>query len=305
MKSFDYLLYGVIAFAWSTSWLPLKWQLGIVAPEVSIFWRFLAAGTLMMCFAIWRGENLRLPFAIHIRIAVLSLFLFSCNFTMFYYGGLGVSSGLLAVVFSTASLMVLIIKSSIDREWPEFQLVIAVIFGISGVSLIFLPEFGNGHAPLISLVFCLIGTLIFSLGNILSGRLQSKKISVITANSWGMLYGAAFLAMISLLRGHSFMILPTWKYLGGLAWLSIISTVVAFTCYLTLVGRIGPGRASYITVIFPVMALFISQRAEAYEWTVFSVIGLILVIAGNTIMAKSTPISTPISTPRSAPVQKP
>ncbi|MBT6257077.1 MAG: DMT family transporter [Alphaproteobacteria bacterium] len=301
MKSFDYLLYGVIAFAWSTSWLPLKWQLGIVAPEVSIFWRFLAAGTLMMCFAIWRGENLRLPFAIHIRIAVLSLFLFSCNFTMFYYGGLGVSSGLLAVVFSTASLMVLIIKSSIDREWPEFQLVIAVIFGISGVSLIFLPEFGNGHAPLISLVFCLIGTLIFSLGNILSGRLQSKKISVITANSWGMLYGAAFLAMISLLRGHSFMILPTWKYLGGLAWLSIISTVVAFTCYLTLVGRIGPGRASYITVIFPVMALFISQRAEAYEWTVFSVIGLILVIAGNTIMAKSAPISTP----RSAPVQKP
>lgn len=301
MKSFDYLLYGVIAFAWSTSWLPLKWQLGIVAPEVSIFWRFLAAGTLMMCFAIWRGENLRLPFAIHMRIAVLSLFLFSCNFTMFYYGGLGVSSGLLAVVFSTASLMVLIIKSSIDREWPEFQLVIAVIFGISGVSLIFLPEFGNGHAPLISLVFCLIGTLIFSLGNILSGRLQSKKISVITANSWGMLYGAAFLAMISLLRGHSFMILPTWKYLGGLAWLSIISTVVAFTCYLTLVGRIGPGRASYITVIFPVMALFISQRAEAYEWTVFSVIGLILVIAGNTIMAKSTPISTP----RSAPVQKP
>ena len=301
MKSFDYLLYGVIAFAWSTSWLPLKWQLGIVAPEVSIFWRFLAAGTLMMCFAIWRGENLRLPFAIHIRIAVLSLFLFSCNFTMFYYGGLGVSSGLLAVVFSTASLMVLIIKSSIDREWPEFQLVIAVIFGISGVSLIFLPEFGNGHAPLISLVFCLIGTLIFSLGNILSGRLQSKKISVITANSWGMLYGAAFLAMISLFRGHSFMILPTWKYLGGLAWLSIISTVVAFTCYLTLVGRIGPGRASYITVIFPVMALFISQRAEAYEWTVFSVIGLILVIAGNTIMAKSAPISTP----RSAPVQKP
>ena len=301
MKSFDYLLYGVIAFAWSTSWLPLKWQLGIVAPEVSIFWRFLAAGTLMMCFAIWRGENLRLPFAIHIRIAVLSLFLFSCNFTMFYYGGLGVSSGLLAVVFSTASLMVLIIKSSIDREWPEFQLVIAVIFGISGVSLIFLPEFGNGHAPLISLVFCLIGTLIFSLGNILSGRLQSKKISVITANSWGMLYGAAFLAMISLLRGHSFMILPTWKYLGGLAWLSIISTVVAFTCYLTLVGRIGPGRASYITVIFPVMALFISQRAEAYEWTVFSVIGLILVIAGNTIMAKSAPISTP----RSAPLQKP
>ncbi|MGB2488590.1 MAG: DMT family transporter [Candidatus Puniceispirillales bacterium] len=293
MKPFDYLLYGLTVFAWSTSWLPLKWQLGVVAPEVSIFWRFLIAGILMMGFAIWRGENLRLPIAIHFRIAMLSLFLFSCNFTMFYYGGLGVSSGLLAVVFSTASLMVLIIKSSLDREWPQFQLIIAVIFGISGVSLIFLPEISYGHAPLISLMFCLIGTLIFSLGNILSGRLQSRKISVITANSWGMLYGSAFLAMFSLMRGHSFMVELTWKYMGGLAWLSTVSSVMAFTCYLTLVGRIGPGRASYITVIFPVVALFISQRTEAYQWTLFSIIGLILVIAGNTIMARSTPKQIP------------
>ena len=55
MKPFDYLLYGLTVFAWSISWLPLKWQLGVVAPEVSIFWRFLIAGILMMGFAIWRG----------------------------------------------------------------------------------------------------------------------------------------------------------------------------------------------------------------------------------------------------------
>ena len=104
-----------------------------------------------------------------------------------------------------------------------------------------------------------------------------------------MLYGSAFLAMISLMRGHSFIIEPTWKYMGGLAWLSTISSVIAFTCYLTLVGRIGPGRASYITVIFPVLALLISQRAEAFEWTIFAIFGLILVIAGNTLMARSVP----------------
>ena len=289
MKPFDYFLYGMTAFAWSTSWLPLRWQLGVVAPEVSLFWRFLIAGILMMTFTALSGGTLRLPLAIHLRVAILSLFLFCANFTLFYYGAFNLSSGLLAVVFSTASLMVLTIKSAIDREWPQLQLMIAVVFGILGVGLIFLPELENGHAPLISLALCFGGTLIFSLGNILSGRLQSKNISVISANSWGMLYGSAFLAMISLMRGHSFIIEPTWKYLGGLAWLSTISSVIAFTCYLTLVGRIGPGRASYITVIFPVLALLISQRAEAFEWTIFAIFGLILVIAGNTLMARSVP----------------
>jgi drug/metabolite transporter (DMT)-like permease len=62
---------------------------------------------------------------------------------------------------------------------------------------------------------------------------------------------------------------------------------MAFTCYLTLVGRIGPGRASYITVIFPVAALLISQHMEDYQWTYLSLIGLALVAFGNTIMARS------------------
>jgi len=287
MKPFDYLLYGLTIFAWSTSWLPLKWQLGVVAPEVSLFWRFVFAGCIMMVIAKLSGHSLRLAKEVHLRIAFLSLFLFSFNFLNFYYGGLGVSSGLLAVVFSTASLMVILEKAILDRQWPEVRLLVAAILGIGGIFLIFLPELEKGHAPWASLVFCFIGTLIFSLGNILSGRLQSRQVSVISSNSWGMLYGASYLGLVALCRGDAFIMEYSWKYLGGLSWLVIISTVMAFTCYLTLVGRIGPGRASYITVIFPVAALLISQQMEDYEWTYLSLVGLALVAFGNTIMARS------------------
>jgi len=287
MKPFDYLLYGLTIFAWSTSWLPLRWQLGVVAPEVSLFWRFIFAGLIMMVVAKLSGHSLRLTKEVHLRIAVLSLFLFSFNFLSFYYGGLGVSSGLLAVVFSTASLMVILEKAVIDRQWPEVRLLFAAILGIGGIILIFLPELEKGHAPLASLMFCFMGTLIFSLGNILSGRLQSRQVSVISSNSWGMLYGATYLGLVAVFCGDAFILEYSWKYLGGLSWLVIISTVMAFTCYLTLIGRIGPGRASYITVIFPVAALLISQLMEDYEWTYLSLVGLGLVAFGNTIMARS------------------
>ena len=47
----DYLLYAVVVFGWSTSWYPLKLQLGVVAPEVSLFWRYFFSAILMFVVA--------------------------------------------------------------------------------------------------------------------------------------------------------------------------------------------------------------------------------------------------------------
>ena len=38
--AFDGLLYAVTVFGWSTSWIAMKAQVGVVAPEVSLLWRF-------------------------------------------------------------------------------------------------------------------------------------------------------------------------------------------------------------------------------------------------------------------------
>ena len=56
MAPFDMLLYAGVVFGWSTSWLPLKWQLGVVVPEISLFWRFLMAAPMMAFLAIMSGQ---------------------------------------------------------------------------------------------------------------------------------------------------------------------------------------------------------------------------------------------------------
>ena len=49
MRPLDILLFALVVYGWSTSWLPLKWQaVPGVAPEVSVMWRFILAGGLMM-----------------------------------------------------------------------------------------------------------------------------------------------------------------------------------------------------------------------------------------------------------------
>ena len=286
MKPFDVLLYGLVIFGWSTSWLPLKWQLGVVAPEVSLMWRFLLASALMFLVTAISRQPLTIPWRQHWRLMGLGVFLFSCNFTLFYYGGLEATSGLLAVVFSTASLINMFLMGVFFRQKPKAMMIIAGIFGFSGVGLMFAPELSGGTTSFASLLLCLSGTTVFCCGNLISSRAQHAGLPVMAANSWGMMYGAIFLAMLSLVRGHGFTVEWTAPYLGGMVWLAVVSSVLAFTAYLALLGRIGPSRAGYATVIFPVGALVISTFVENYQWTGLAILGLGFVVIGNVIMAR-------------------
>src|SRR5256885_16795934 len=52
----------------------------------------------------------------------------------------------------------------------------------------------------------------------------------------------------------------------------------------TLVGRLGPEKAAYATVLFPIVALSISALFEGYVWTPLAVGGLLLVMFGNLLV---------------------
>ena len=99
MRRLDYILYAAVIFAWSTSWLPLKWQLGVVSPEVSLLWRFIIATVMMTLITIAMGHSLKTPLKEHLKFFGLGICLFSMNFSLYYYAGLYATSGLLAVVF--------------------------------------------------------------------------------------------------------------------------------------------------------------------------------------------------------------
>jgi len=73
--------------------------------------------------------------------------------------------------------------------------------------------------------------------------------------------------------------------------------VVGFTAYLLLVGRLGPERAAYCTVLFPLVALAISSVVEDYRWTPPALAGLALVMTGNVLVFRKPKAG---ATPRAA-----
>lgn len=284
---FDAVLYAATVFAWSTSWIALKMQVGVVAPEVSVAWRFLLAAAVMFGWVAATGRPVRFPPADHLRFLALGALIFSTNFYLFYLGGRFLASGLLSVVFSLASVVNLVLAAVLFRQRIEPRVALGAAIGFAGIGLVFWPEIAGvnfSHAALIGLACCVGGTVFFCSGNMMSTTLQRRGLPVVSTNAWGMVYGAAIMVLLALVNGRTFTVEWTLPYLGGLVWLSVVSSVIAFACYLTLLGRIGAARAGYSTVIFPIFALIISTVFENYAWTPLAVLGLACVIAGNLIV---------------------
>ncbi|MCD6072613.1 MAG: transporter, partial [Microvirga sp.] len=60
-------LYAATVFLWGVSWIGIRAQLGVVAPEMSVLWRFLLAAVLMWAWVLATGHKVRFALADHLR----------------------------------------------------------------------------------------------------------------------------------------------------------------------------------------------------------------------------------------------
>ncbi len=283
MNIFLYLLTVAI---WGTTWIAIKFQLGVVEAPVSIAYRFWIAAAVLFLFLLATRRPIWPPRQAWRYLLAQGFALFCCNFLCFYYASQTVSSGLVAVVFSTAPIWNAINGRLFMGRPIRKQVVAGALIGLTGIALLFMPQM-QGHwqdsGMLVGLALALAGTLCFSAGNLLSSRMQSLGLTPWLTNTWAMLIGSTILGVGALVLGMPFTFEPTTRYAASLLYLAIPGSVIGFTAYLLLVGRIGPDRAAYSTVLFPVVALTLSTIYEGYQWHALAFAGLLLVLGGNVL----------------------
>lgn len=284
------VLYGLVVLIWGTTWIALKWQLGPVPIALSIGYRFGLAALVLFAWLVWRRQLVVPRGKALAWVLAQGLCLFCLNFVCFLNASQTVASGLVAVVFSSAALWNALLARVVHGRAIAPQVLAGGALGLTGLVLLFWPEIRGGHATAAGLAWALGGTLCFSTGNLLSAALQKEGLKPVQTNAWGMAVGTAILAGYALVAGVPFVFDASARYVGALLYLAIPGSVIGFTAYLTLVGRLGPERAAYSTVLFPVVALNVSAWVEGYRWTAPALIGLLLVMAGNVLVfRKKTP----------------
>lgn len=276
--------YAMTILIWGSTWLAIKYQLGIVSPTFSVAYRFALAALILLVWCLLTKRPMRFSRRDHLFIALQGIMLFALNYLLFYLSELYITSGLAAVVFSTIVIMNLINGRIFLGTPMEWKVMLGGGFGLIGLILLFWPEMAavNFSEPILSGLLLSFGaTYLASLGNILSARNQQQKLPIIQTNAYGMSYGALFMFLIAWLSGAPMIIETTPAYLLSLVYLALFGSVIAFGCYLTLIGRIGVGRAAYTTLLFPIVALLLSTIWEDYNWTVSGVLGIGLILCGN------------------------
>ncbi|MFJ3466978.1 DMT family transporter [Pseudomonas sp. NPDC090201] len=290
-------LYLLTVLIWGTTWIALKLQLGEVAIPVSIVYRFGLAALIMFAMLLVSGKLQKVNRRGQLICLAQGLCLFCVNFMCFLHASQWIPSGLVAVVFSTSTLWNALNARVFFKQKIARNVLTGGALGLLGLGCLFWPEL-SGHSAsretLIGLGLALLGTLCFSAGNMLSSLQQKAGLRPLTTNAYGMLYGAAMLSVYCLVSGTPFAFEWNARYIGSLLYLVIPGSVIGFTAYLTLVGRMGPERAAYCTILFPVVALNVSAYAEGYQWTLPALMGLVLVMVGNVLVFRKPKAVVPV-----------
>ena len=280
------VLFLLCTAIWGSTWLVIKFQLGVVSPGISVTYRFTLAAGLLAAWCMASGRGLAFPARTHAWMAAQGLAFFGLNYIAVYEAERHVASGLVAVVFSTIVFMTPL-GARLAFGTPIAQrTMVGGALGVSGVALMMLPELapGFGHGALAAgVAWALAATAIAAIGNLVSMRMHRDGVPVLPSAAWGMAYGAVVAGVWATVQGDAWNFDARPPYVASLAYLAVFGSVVAFASYLTLLKRVGPGPSSFIGIATPVIAMLLSTALEGYRWTGPAAAGVALAVAGNVI----------------------
>lgn len=287
--SAERLLFAIPCAIWGTTWLAIKFQLGTVAPELSVGWRFAAAALVLMAWCRLRGIPLRFGWADHARLALLGALLFGVNYVLVYRAEQHLASGLVAVLSAMMVFGNLLGARIVFGARAPRAVVLGAVLGVGGVALLFWPEVaavGAGGGEWVGIAQALGATVLASSGNLLSQRLFSRGVGVIPGTAVAMGSAAVLVIGGCALAGVPFAFDPRPGYVISLAYLAVFGSVAAFVSFLTLVQRIGAGRSGYVSAVTPVVAMVGSTLFEGYRWSAPALAGMALVLAGTVLVLR-------------------
>ncbi|KZN57695.1 DMT family transporter [Pseudoalteromonas luteoviolacea] len=282
------LLYVITVLIWGSTWLAIEFQLGQVNEVVSLFYRFAISALCMWAFVIWRKlPMMQFTLADHGFFILLAVGNFGLNYLLLYWAQGSLTSAMASIAFSFMLVLNILNTRLFFAKPIAVKTYFGALLGVSGIIALFWQDLSAASfssTTFVGLVLALAGTFVASLGNMVSIRNSNRTIGVLEGNAWGMLYSSILLGLYVLFSPQSFAVQADASYWVSLFYLAVFGTVIAFACYFSLLKNIGPERASYIIVLFPVVAVLLSTWFEGFTWQLNTFFGFGLICLGNLLV---------------------
>lgn len=277
----------IVSLIWGSTWFVIRDQLGTVPSAWSVTYRFAVAAAAMFMLTAAMRQPLGIDRRMLAWTALLGLMQFCLNFNFVYAAEHYVTSGLVAVVFG----LLIIPNALLAKCWLGRPIGGAFILGSAiaaiGVGLLMVQEYRaapvGGTEVLVGLGLTALGVLAASVSNVLQVLPRIARYPTVTILSWSMLWGTIIDGAFAFLTSGPPVIDMRPAYIGGVLYLGLVGSVVAFPLYFGLIRNIGPGKAAYTGVLVPVIAMLLSTLFENYRWSLLAVAGAALALTGLVI----------------------
>ena len=290
------ILFLTACLIWGSTFFAITLQLGAIPPAVSVVYRFSLAAVVLFAWCKLRGQRLSLPWRVQRWMMLQGFATFGISYICTYTSEQYLISALVGVLFALMVFWNPICNRIVFGTPLTWRIWSAACASLCGVILLFFQSIvhswhdlmagGSGHF-LLGLALAITATIASSLGNVLVVKVRQQSDNVPLTMAWAMSWGALLVAAWVLISGQPFLLPDTAKYWGGLLYLSLFGSVIAFAAYFTLIHRIGSNKAVYIGVVTPVISVLLSIQLENFRPGPMEWAGMVLCLSSVAWALKS------------------
>ncbi|MCB1338466.1 MAG: DMT family transporter, partial [Maritimibacter sp.] len=239
-----------LAFAlmWSSAFTSARIIVADAPPITTLALRFVISGLLAMVLAAALGQKIRLTRGQWLSVVVFGISQNALYLGLNFVAMQWIEAGLASIIASTMPLIVAFLGWSVYRDRLAPTALGGLVLGFAGVALIMGTRISGG-VDLTGLALCIVGAIALAVAT-LTVRTASGGGNLLMIVGLQMLVGAAVLAPFGLaLETH--VVAWSWKLVIAFAYTTLIPGLAATWVWFTLVGRIGPVRASTFHFLNP------------------------------------------------------
>ena len=262
---------------WGSTFLAIRIAVLLIPPWFSAGVRFFTAGVILYAFCRLRGAE-RPSLREWRSLAVLGFLMFAVTYGALFWGEQYVPSGITSVLEATLPLMTVLLEVFVLRQ-QQFRgrSLFAVIVGFCGVAVMMLKS-GGQAIPIVPSLIILVGSVAWSLGSVLTRSLPLPQSRPLTAGA-EMMMGGSLLFILSAASGelHPFPVIPPKAWIA-LLYLIVAGSLVAFTAFVWLLGRMPASRVASHAYVNPVVAIALGYFVAGEAVTLRTMVCAALVI---------------------------
>lgn len=277
----NYLMYLFCMFIWGLNFIAVKIQGDSLPLEVALLYRSLIAFSLFGVMFIFIFKKLKLNNTNWFTIIGFGLCNFTISYLLLYYGTFYSSAAIVTLIFSMKAILTPIFISMVFKRKISNRIYIGGGLGVVSVVVILYPDLNSlTNEFIIGVAFALLGTIITSIGDVLSLYNSESKVHPVLSNTIGMLSAVIFLLIYTSFKGYRYSFPLELNFWFGLLYLSILASFLAWFFYLKLINDIGAAESGYMVAMFPAIGGIASVIMGETHLSINLVVGIILACMG-------------------------